>query len=223
MKYDDKLLFIMDRACGVFAKKGFHQSSVRDVAAATGTSPAGLYYYFESKEELLHLILGDCLSSLLDRIEAEAVGITDPAGRLRAIVRTHLDHFKNKKREMRVLSHEWQALSGTFGAEIRELMRAYVRIVSDTLEEISPGRTREEIRVSTFGLLGMLSWVDQWYRTDQDIPLNLVAEQFSSIFLGGFSVEGSGSGQASDSPDDQPTQEWKKKNSASSILSGPGF
>ncbi len=220
MKYDDKLLLIMDRACKVFAEKGFHNSSVRDVAAATGTSPAGLYYYFKSKEELLHLILGDCLSSLMDRVRSDVIGIADPAGRLRAIIRTHLDHFKHKENQMRVLAHEWEALSGTFGEEIRGLMREYVHVVSGTLTELSPERAPEEIRAATFGLLGMLNWVDQWYRPDRDLPTNLLADQFSAIFLGGFPPTAHGS---PGSLNGEPAQEWNKKDSTSSILSGPGF
>ena len=220
MKYDDKLLLIMDRACGIFAEKGFHNASVRDVAAATGTSPAGLYYYFKSKEELLHLILGHCLSALLDRIRDDVVGITDPTGRLRALVRTHLDHFKNREKEMKVLAHEWEALSGTYGEEIRDLMREYVQIVSGTLTELSPGREQDEIRAATFGLLGMLNWVDQWYRPGRDLSMNLLADQFSAIFLTGFPETDR---EASATQDDQPNQEWKQKDSTSSILSGPGF
>ena len=78
-KYDEKLLRILDSACRIFAKKGYHHASVRDVAAETGVSPAGLYYYFKSKEELLFLILEARLGSLLDRIQAQAGDIEDPA------------------------------------------------------------------------------------------------------------------------------------------------
>jgi AcrR family transcriptional regulator len=210
-KYDEKLLMILDSACGIFAKKGYHNASVRDVAAATGVSPAGLYYYFQSKEDLLRLILETSLSSLMDRIRDEVVGIEDPAIRLRAIIRAHLAHFEKNGKEMRVLVHEWEALSGVLGKGIRDLMREYARVVSLTLQELSPQKTRLELRAATFGLFGMLTWVDQWYRPGRDLPLDLLAEEFAGIFLGGV---------LSGTP---ATPEWSKKNSASSMLSGPGF
>ncbi|MFH1762676.1 MAG: TetR/AcrR family transcriptional regulator [Gemmatimonadota bacterium] len=184
-KFDQKLLLILDSACGIFAKKGYHNASVRDVAAATNVSPAGLYYYFQSKEDLLRLILESCLSSLLDRIREDVVGIEDPAIRLRAIVRAHLAHLENNGKEMRVLVREWEALSGPLGDEIRGLMREYARVVIRTFQELSPDRSLGELRAATFGLFGMLNWVDQWYRPGQDLPLNLLADQFAGIFLGG--------------------------------------
>jgi AcrR family transcriptional regulator len=221
--YDDKLLLIMDRACRIFAEKGFHNASVRDVAAATGTSPAGLYYYFQSKEELLHLILGACLTSLLDRIRADVVGIRDPALRVRAVIRIHLDHFKNHGKEMRVLVHEREALSGPFAEDIKELMSEYIRVVTGAIRELSPEKTPEEIRAATFGLFGMLSWVDQWYQPERDLPLNLLADQFSGIFLGGFLPTTRDRTGAEEYNGDDSTREWTKRNSTSSILSGPGF
>ena len=222
-KYDEKLLLILDSACGIFAEKGYHNASVRDVAAATGVSPAGLYYYFQSKEELLHLILDACLSSLMDRIRDDVVGIGDPAVRLRAIIRTHLTHFQKNGKEMRVLVHEWRALSGPFGEEIRGLMREYAQVVIRTIKDLSPDKTSKELRAAAFGLFGMLTWVDQWYRPGRDLSLDLLAEQFSDTFLVGFlSTPRTGAAERTTEAQ-EPTQEWSKQNSTSSILSGPGF
>ena len=222
-KYDEKLLRILDSACGIFAKKGYHNASVRDVATATGVSPAGLYYYFQSKEELLHLILDSCFSSLMDRVRANISGIEDPAVRLRAIIRSHLTHFEKNGKEMRVLVREWEALSGPFGEEVRGLMREYARVVMRTLRDLSPQKTLKELRAATFGLFGMLTWVDQWYRPVRDFPLDLLAEQFAGIFLGGFMSDPRTNAASSTSEGEGSTREWSKKNSASSILSGPGF
>ncbi len=222
-KYDKKLSMILDRACGIFAEKGYHNASVRDLAAATGTSPAGLYYYFRSKEELLHLILSSCLSSLLDRVKKAAAGLKDPGKRLKAIVRIHLDHFRQNSKEMQVLVREWKALSGPFGEELRKLMREYTGIVSETFRELHPQRSPEELRAATFGLFGMLTWVDQWYRPGRDLPLDLLADQFSVIFLGGFVPTTPNGATAAAANGERTPREWSRQDSTSSILSGPGF
>lgn len=211
-RYDEKLLRILDRACEVFAEKGYHNTSVRDVAAATGVSPAGLYYYFKSKEDLLQFILESCFSTFLDRLRKDVAGIDDPAARLRTIVRTHLDQFKKKGDEMKVLTREWETPTGEFGNGVRALRREYVQIISSTLKEVYPGKGSKELRAAAFGLLGMLSWVDQWYRPGEDLPLDLLADEFSSLVLGGSPVRGSGA-----------EKEWMKKGARKSILSGPGF
>ena len=221
--HDVKLLRIMDRACRVFAEKGFHNASVRDVAAATGTSPAGLYYYFRSKEELLHMILEGCLSSLLDRVRSEAAGILDPATRLKAIVKTHLDHYSRHGKEMRVLVHEWETLSGPIGEELRRHMTEYTEVVSGTFAALYPDRSREELRAATFGLFGMLTWVDQWHKPDRDLPLDLLADQFSALFLGGFVPRSGDATRRPESNGNETSKEWTEKNSTPSMLSGPGF
>lgn len=218
-KYDQKLVMILDRASGVFAEKGYHNTSVRDVAAATGVSPAGLYYYFQSKEELLHLILESCLTSLLDRIHLQIDGIEDPSVRLRTIIKTHLDHLRKNGNEMRVLVHEWESLSGSFSEEVRGFMREYLRVVVGTFQDLFPEKDMKELRANAFGLFGMLSWVDQWYRPDRDLPLDLLAEQFSGIFLGGRLQQREGG----EGPGEKPTPEWSKRTAPPSLMSGPGF
>ena len=222
-KYDEKLLFILDQACGIFAEKGYHNSSVRDVAAATGVSPAGLYYYFQSKEELLHLILKECLSSLLQGIRGAIVDIEDPALRLRTVIRTHLEYVRRNGKEMRVLVHEWEALTGTFGAEVRQQMREYAQLAVGLFKELFPRKTYQELRATAFGMFGMLSWVDQWHRPEKDLPLDQLADQFSSILLGGSPLGSVDRMRRAEEDDEDPAENWSKPSSAGSILSGPGF
>jgi len=222
-KYDDKLLRILDGACRVFAKKGYHHASIRDVATETGVSPAGLYYYFKSKEELLFLILEARLGSLLDRVQDEASGIEDPALRLKTIIACHLKHFETHRESMRVLVHEWETLSGSSGHQIRSLMRQYAELVIQTLKELSPQKSIKDLRAAAFGLFGMLTWVDQWHRPGRDLPLESLADRFSEILLGGFAPEAPTSPAPEKPEESEPAKAWSKKNAASSILSGPGF
>lgn len=221
-KYDEKLLRILDSACEIFAQKGYHNASVRDVASATGVSPAGLYYYFESKEELLHLILEACLAPLMDRIKEDICDIQDPALRLRAIVGAHLAHFDGHQKEMRVLVHEWQALTGPFGESIRRLMRDYARIVIRTFKELSPEKGSKELRASAFGLFGMLTWVDQWYSPGRDLPLDQLADRFAGFLLAGVAETTTPSARKKETKD-KPDPAWSEGDSTSTILSGPGF
>lgn len=222
-RYDKKLLLILEGASRIFAEKGYHNASIRDIAAATGVSPAGLYYYFSSKEELLHLIIENSLSSLVARIREEVADIPDPGVRLRTIIKIHLEQFQNSGQEMRVLVREWGSLSGAFGVEIRGLMRQLVRIATRTLSELAPEKGPKELRSAAFGLFGMLTWVHQWYRPGRDLPLELLADEFSSIFLGGIQSHVDPSLGAKTTEGKDTTLEWSKQNSASSILSGPGF
>src|SRR5688572_31850165 len=100
--YDDKLARILRTAAAIFAEKGYHQASIRDIARATGVSLSGLYYYFNSKEELLFLIQDHAFGTLLANLEGLLEGEAQPLRRLRILMENHLRYFIANQAEMKV-------------------------------------------------------------------------------------------------------------------------
>src|SRR2546427_11323970 len=88
--YDERLQYILKTSAKIFAEKGFHRTSVRDIARATKMSLAGLYYYFTTKEELLYLIQERCFVTLLQRWERAAAPDMDVRTRIRIFAEHHL-------------------------------------------------------------------------------------------------------------------------------------
>src|SRR2546428_4304817 len=85
--YDERLDHLLARAAKVFAERGYHSTTMRDLAAASGMSLAGMYYYVKGKEELLSLIEERCFTRVLDggrRAIAAVPGDRDPPQRLQA-------------------------------------------------------------------------------------------------------------------------------------------
>jgi AcrR family transcriptional regulator len=91
--YDEKLQLILKASAKIFAEKGFHHTSVRDIARATKMSLSGLYYYFTTKEELLLLIQERCFVTLLQRWEQAVDPGADVRVRVRAFAENHLSFF----------------------------------------------------------------------------------------------------------------------------------
>jgi AcrR family transcriptional regulator len=221
-RYDEKLVQILQSACGIFAEKGYHRASVRDVAAATGVSPAGLYYYFRSKEELLFLILDHSQRELLTRARRASEGIQDPRLRLQEIIRAHLLFFSENREEMRVLAREWEVLGGGFGKRILRLQREYAATVLRTLREIRPDSPRRELRASAMALFGMLTWTYQWHEPERDLSPHDLARNYTRIFLQGFAADPkTGEGREALPPNHGPRAEGKGLKP--SVLSGPAF
>jgi AcrR family transcriptional regulator len=187
--YDEKLESILRAAAAIFAEKGYHQASIRDIARATRVSLSGLYYYFTSKEELLFLIQDHAFGTLEDTLERLLEGVTDPHRRLRLLVENHLRYFVGNMAEMKVLSHEAESLTG----EYRERVNARKRRLSDRaaaiLKELDP-ENGIDLRVATFSLFGMMNWLYNWYRPGRDVPVEQLADQMSRLFLGGFLQDG---------------------------------
>lgn len=187
--YDEKLESILRTSAAIFAEKGYHQASIRDIARATRVSLSGLYYYFQSKEELLFLIQDHAFGTLLQNLERMLEGVKDPHRRIRLLIENHLRYFVHNMAEMKVLSHESDSLSGEFRDRVAAKKRRLSEIATEILQELRPNEDLD-LRVSVFGLFGMMNWLYNWYRPDRDVPVERLAEDISRIFLGGYLQEG---------------------------------
>lgn len=183
--YDEKLESILRTAAQIFAEKGYHQASIRDIARATRVSLSGLYYYFQSKEELLFLIQDHAFGTLLRNLDELLDGVDDPHRRIRLFIENHLRFFVNNMSEMKVLSHEADSLSGEFRNRVNAKKRRLTAIVTEILSEMD-GKGDLDVRVSTFALFGMMNWLYNWYRPDRDLPIDQLAAQMSRLFLAGY-------------------------------------
>src|SRR5512143_1214820 len=151
-RYDQKLVHVLKTSAGVFAEKGYHSTSMRDIARATKMSLSGLYYYFRSKEELLFLIQDYCFSTVIDDCRMLLEGVEDPVRRLKLLIENHLNYFVNNMNEMKVLSHEANSISRDMFRKVNTKKRQYVDVVVNLLGEIARENRIEgvDIRVATF-------------------------------------------------------------------------
>jgi TetR/AcrR family transcriptional regulator, cholesterol catabolism regulator len=186
--YDEKLQLILKASAKIFAEKGFHHTSVRDIARATKMSLSGLYYYFTTKEELLYLIQERCFVTLLQRWEQAADPQVDVRARIRAFAENHLSFFLHNMPEMKVMAHEDESLTGDFQDKILVLKRRYVKVIMDLIGELQGqgGGKAIDLRVATFALFGMMNWIHTWYQAKRDLPFPQLIEQMLRIYFFGL-------------------------------------
>jgi AcrR family transcriptional regulator len=184
--YDDKLALILRAAASIFAEKGYHEASIRDISRATGVSLSGLYYYFSSKEELLFLIQDHCFTTLMDNLERVLEPKSEPVRCVQLMVENHLRFFVNNMKEMKVLSHELDSLTGEFRPIVNAKKRRYTDACGALLEAAAPADSTIDSRVAVFALFGMMNWIYNWYHPDRDVPLTKLAEDMSQLFLRGY-------------------------------------
>jgi AcrR family transcriptional regulator len=181
LSHDAKLERLLTAAAGVFARKGYHATTMRDLAGASGMSLAGMYHYVTGKEEILHLIQRGCFERVLDGARRAVAGAPDADGKVRAFVRHHVAFFAAHMSEMKVLSHEADSLTGHRDAEIRALKRRYVDLLAESLGAAGAA----DPRVATYALFGMMNWIYTWYRPGGRLPADRLAEAFGRIALHG--------------------------------------
>jgi AcrR family transcriptional regulator len=159
---------------------------MRDIAAETEVSLAGLYYYFKAKEEILFLISERSFNSVLQAGEAELDKEAKPEARLRGLIRGHLTYFLGHLHEMKVLSHESDSLKGRYRAAIQDKKRRYVSAVQELLAEIRPDLDDAQHAVATLSLFGMMNWIYTWYSRGKFPSAEAIAEEMAEIFLKGY-------------------------------------
>ncbi|MGH7461202.1 MAG: TetR/AcrR family transcriptional regulator [Longimicrobiales bacterium] len=194
--YDDKLARILRMAAAIFAEKGYHEASIRDISRATDVSLSGLYYYFSSKEELLFLIQDHCFTTLLDNLDRLLEQENEPLRRFRLMVENHLRFFVNNMKEMKVLSHELDSLTGEFRQIVNAKKRRYTDTCGAILQTVAPEDSALDPRVAVYSLFGMMNWIYNWYHPDRDVPVSKLADDMSQLFLRGY-LSGAG-GEAQD-------------------------
>src|SRR6266581_5862037 len=186
--YDERLEQLLSRAARVFADRGYHSTTMRDLAAATGMSLAGMYYYVRGKEELLHRIQERCFTRVLAGAERAlaALGDADPLERLQAFIRHHVTFFAAHMAEMKVLSHEATSLTGERQRKVNAIKRRYVDLLEGLLKDVAPEEPAVERSAASYMLFGMMNWIYNWYDPAGAIDPDRLAELIARTFIGGF-------------------------------------
>ena len=192
-----KLDHIITCATRVFSEKGYEGASIRDISRLSGVSLAGLYYYFESKEELLYLIQRHYFTLLTERATGSDARLTDsakdaapaaPEDRLRALIHSHMSYFLQNPEAMKVLSHESETLTGDYAEEVAALKRTYYHLCRGIIDELKRERKLKGLntRVAVMSLFGMMNWIYTWHNGEVDPGADAIADQMYALFLGGL-------------------------------------
>jgi TetR/AcrR family transcriptional regulator, cholesterol catabolism regulator len=185
-RFDRRLSKLLHHAAHIFCEKGYEGASMRDLSRAAGMSLAGLYHYFESKEDLLYLIQKHTFRTIIERLQGRLKESRDAEQRVRIFIENHLEYFLANKEAMKVLTHEDETLKNGRGAEIRAIKREYYKICLDLLEDLRREKGLQfSGRLAVLGLFGMINWIYTWHNARVDLDAGELAEEMSNLFLRG--------------------------------------
>jgi TetR/AcrR family transcriptional regulator, cholesterol catabolism regulator len=192
-RFDRRLAGVLAHASRIFCEKGYEGASMRDLSRATGMSLAGLYHYFESKEELLYLIQKHTFTTIIDSLRRKLENSPDAEERIRIFIANHLEYFLANKEAMKVLTHEDDTLKNGRGAEIAAIKRHYYHVCLDLLEDLRRAKGLQfSGRLAVLSLFGMINWIYTWHNPRVDANASALAAQMGDIFLHGVSHAGKG-------------------------------
>ncbi len=184
----DRTIDIYTKAAEIFHFQGFDATSMSNVAAAVDLTKAGLYYYIESKEDLLFAIMNYAMERLETLVIEPSREVADAESRLRSILERHGRLLTEGNKAITILTDEIEGLKPKHRKQILDRKRVYFDFVRDTLETLRAERKLRDVNttVATFGLFGTLLWLPRWFRPEGRLTGEQVIAEIVDIAVGGL-------------------------------------
>ncbi len=186
----DKRQAILRAAIEVFARKGYFNSKVADIAGVAGIADGTVYLYFKSKDEILHSIFDRAMAEFIDEGKSQLSMLSSPEEKLRKIAELHLGRLSDDRDlaivfqvELRGSTKFMQEFSAAGFAE-------YLDIIRETIEDgQKSGLFRKDLKpiVCAKILYGALDeMVTNWILSNRTYSLAPMADEVMKIFFGGM-------------------------------------
>lgn len=188
VEVQDRTAEIYCKAAQIFHDQGYDATSMSDLAKSLDITKAGLYYYIESKEDLLFRIINYGLDWLDKEVIAHAKLTLDAEERLRFIIQRHGGELIKGVHAIPILTDETSSLSPKLRKQVEKRKRVYFDLVRKTLLELKhQGKLQDvDVTVATFSLFGMLLWLPRWYKRGGYLSANQTLEQVTKLYFGGL-------------------------------------
>jgi AcrR family transcriptional regulator len=186
----DELLAI---AAGLFAERGFKNTTVRDIADAAGILSGSLYHHFDSKESMVDELLDTFQTELWKSYDAIEASDASPRAKLEAVVRASFEAIGEHRSEVAIFQSDALHLA-TFErfSYLIDRNRKFRDLWTGLLEAgVASGELRADLDVAlVYRFLRDTVWVAvRWYRPGGSLTPADVADQYLSILLQGIEKE----------------------------------
>jgi AcrR family transcriptional regulator len=173
-------------AARLFAERGYHATSLADVAEALGIQKPSLYHHIASKEDLLWEVAwagAEAFHAALD-----AVADYEPATtKIKLALRGHLEVVADQLDTSTVFTREWRSLDGERRTRFVAERRRYEERIRELFREgVERGELRSDLDIATASLLFLsaANWAYTWLRPDADVVE--LADRVFALLLDGM-------------------------------------
>ncbi|MFO1393597.1 MAG: TetR/AcrR family transcriptional regulator [Steroidobacteraceae bacterium] len=191
--HDLKREAVVRAAALAFNERGYHNTSLDDVAAALGVTKPTVYYYVANKEQLLFECFREGLQRIREAVRESERSDRPARERLAAVVRGYAQAMASEYGWCLVRAHEHD-LGPELGREINalksEIDLGLRRLLREGVADGSLGPC--DPKLTAFAMAGALNWIAHWYRTDQPMSADQVASAFLAFFEQGLLPRPSG-------------------------------
>jgi len=187
-KYALKKQRAIESAAKVFAEKGFHGATTKDIAQAMGIKQGSLYYYFESKEQALQEVCEFNFSSYVARMTKICAKSQPIEAKILAIVTSHLSSYRGNDAAMKVHNDQRHHLPSERRVTIKKLGTGYRELLEEALlDGVKAGVIREDIDAHflAYTIIGVCNAWGANLMRDESLDLYETIEQCADLILYG--------------------------------------
>lgn len=185
--YEDQREAIVARAAELFARQGYHATSMNQLAEAAGLSKATLYHYYRDKDALLVHIADGHVSRLQALVaEVGALGLK-PQPQFRELVRRIVEEYADAQHAHRVLTEDVKFLPPADRQRILDKEREVVDGFAAAVVALRPELKQAALATPmTMLLFGMINWMFTWMKPEGALDYEALAPMVADLFLGGL-------------------------------------
>jgi TetR/AcrR family transcriptional regulator len=185
--YEGQREAILARAGELFARSGYHATSMNQVAEACGLSKATLYHYYRDKDALLVQIADSHVSRLRALVDEVLALRLKPEPQLRELVRRIVEEYADARHAHRVLTEDVRFLQPADRQRILDQERAVVAGVAAVVGALRPELKQAALaKPMTMLLFGMINWIYTWMKPGGALDHEALAPLVADLFLGGL-------------------------------------
>jgi TetR/AcrR family fatty acid metabolism transcriptional regulator len=181
---------ILEAAVKVFARQGFHQSTVAQIAKEAGVADGTIYLYFKNKDDILVQFFSFRAKQVFESFREEVDRAQTSLDKLRNVVRRHLAEFQRDRDGAVVYQVETHQNSRLAEAQIREMSQMYRDLISEIVEQgQQEGMIRKDLYVGLVKrfIIGSVDEViNTWLHSDEEYDLVSMADPLVELFIKGI-------------------------------------
>jgi TetR/AcrR family transcriptional regulator, fatty acid metabolism regulator protein len=189
VKSTDKYERILEAAITVFAEQGFHQATISQIARKAGVADGTIYLYFKNKDDIMVNFFDQRTKRAFSRFREAVERAGDAGEKLMVLIRTHLQEFQLNRDMAVVYQAETHRNNRSCEAQIREMSKMYLDIVSEIVEQgQQEGLVRKDLYlglVKRFIIGAVDEVINTWLHSSTEYDLSSMAEPLVDLFLRG--------------------------------------
>src|SRR5262245_22958096 len=189
MRDPDKPQQIIDAAIRVFARNGYYNSRVSDIAREAGIASGTIYLYFKTKDDILVRLFREKMAEWVTHARGELAAETDPLARIRRLVSLHFTVLETNPDLAEVVQVELRQGHKFFRGASAHEVSAYFELIASVLEEgVAEGLIRGDVpvKLATKMLFGAMDQVaTSWVLGKRAYRLTEAADAVATVFLKG--------------------------------------